>query len=52
MKKLVAVGIFGGSLGLMISAVSPYSATNGWQWWAAFVPVLLIGVIYGNIPRD
>ena len=48
--KLVMAGVFGFSLGFMISVVSSYNLMN-WQWWATFLPVAVIGVIYANTPR-
>ncbi|MBI2635571.1 MAG: hypothetical protein HYW79_03475 [Parcubacteria group bacterium] len=47
--KSVMSCVFGSSLGVMISVISPYTITN-WQWWAALLPVMVIGVIYANVP--
>ncbi len=43
--------VFGFSLSAMIMAISPYTWAN-WQFWAALVPVAIIGFIYGELPRD
>ena len=48
--KIIMAGIFGGVVGLIISIISPYHFYN-WQWWAALMPIVIIGVIYATIER-
>lgn len=45
MIATVAAFVFGATTGLVISCVSGYSVKN-WQWWAAYVPILITGMIY------
>jgi len=49
MKSVMGV-VFGVSIGVTVSIVTDYSLMD-WQWWAAVLPVTIIGIIYAIIPE-